>query len=157
MKYASQPSALLLIYTIVLGLGNAYSPANEQQHMCTSVSEAINQLDQRRRFAYNVANMLTHGRCTLLTYMFVLQLRVNKREISVHIGQQRGGGGPRGVTWLIHMFSQDLFKAFKFRMNELLTFRHNLPLRVIIIQVSRAKVCDREGNRNVEDSEELAN
>lgn len=33
---------------------------------------------------------LTHDRGDLRTYMFVLQLRVNKRKISMHVGQQRG-------------------------------------------------------------------
>lgn len=32
----------------------------------------------------------TPDRGDLLAYVFVLQLRVNKRKISVHIGQQRG-------------------------------------------------------------------
>lgn len=48
----------------------------------------------------------THDRGDLLTYMFVLQLRSNKREISVHVGQQRGNREGD-----LHMFPRDLFKA----------------------------------------------
>lgn len=51
--------------------------------------------------------------------MFVLQLRVNKREISVHIGQQRGS--TEGDLFDPYVFTGS-FKASQLRVEELLTF-----------------------------------
>lgn len=89
----------------------------------------------------------THGRRDLPTYVFVLQLRVNKRKISAHVGQQRGSAegdlvDPYVFTRSAQSISvphggtshfQDLFQLVKFSMAR-------KPLC--------DQVCVRESNRN---------
>lgn len=69
--------------------------------------DGINELGQGKTLSCNEANLwATSGVPPDLTSALVLQLKLNKRQISMDIGQQRGG-----AQRVIHKFSWDLFSS----------------------------------------------
>lgn len=81
----------------------------------------------------------------------VLQLRVNKRQISVHVGQRSGGGGVQRVTSLIHMFPVDPLKSLFDNSLLHLDPQISSQLQFVIVEVTgaRSQRCWGQGNGGV--------